>query len=206
MIATVQKTVAARFPLLRGKRVLVAASGGADSTALALALKDLGGEIVLAHVHHGIRGKSAAADARFVRALAKQLRVPFRLGRFDVPGLAKKSGESLEMAARRVRRDFLVATAKREKIRYVATGHTADDQAETVLLRIARGTSIAGLAGIPYVSKQSGVAFVRPLRDATRRQVVAFLNSRGQNWCEDETNISDFALRNRVRNEILPLL
>ena len=77
-----------------------------------------------------------------------------------------------------MRRDFLVATAKREKIRFVATGHTADDQAETVLLRIARGTSISGLAGIPYVSKQAGVAFVRPLRDATRKQIVEFLKTR----------------------------
>ena len=206
MISTVHQTVATRFPQIRGKRVLVAASGGADSTALALALKDLGCDIALAHVHHGIRGKSAAGDARFVRALAKKWGVPFFLGKFDVPAEAKKSGESLEMAARRVRRDFLVATAKREKIRFIATGHTADDQAETVLLRIARGTSITGLAGIPYISKQDGATFVRPLRDATRMQIVAFLKARKQPWREDKTNATDFALRNRVRHEILPLL
>ena len=206
MIPTVQKTVATRFPQLRGKRVLVAASGGADSTALALALKYLGCEIALAHVHHGLRGKAADADARFVTALAEKIGAPFFFGRFDVRAEAKKTGESLEMAARRVRRDFLVATARREKIRHVATGHTADDQAETVLLRIARGTSVAGLAGIPYVSKQGGIAFVRPLRDATRAQVVAFLKSRKQRWREDASNADDFALRNRVRHEILPLL
>ena len=206
MIPTVQKTVATRFPQLRGKRVLVAASGGADSTALALALKNLGCEIALAHVHHGLRGKAADADARFVAVLAEKIGAPFFLGRFDVRAEAKKTGESLEMAARRVRRDFLVATARREQIRFVATGHTADDQAETVLLRIARGTSVAGLAGIPYVSKQGGIAFVRPLRDATRAQVVAFLKSRKQRWREDASNAEDFALRNRVRHEILPLL
>ncbi|NCA81410.1 MAG: tRNA lysidine(34) synthetase TilS [Opitutae bacterium] len=206
VISTVRKTVATRFPHLRGKRVLVAASGGADSTALALALKDLGCDIALAHVHHGIRGKTAAADARFVAALAKKLGAPFFLGKFDVPAEAKKSGESLEMAARRVRRDFLAATAKREQIRFVATGHTADDQAETVLMRIARGTSISGLAGIPYVSKHGGATFVRPLRDAARAQIVAFLESRRQPWREDESNAEDFALRNRVRHEILPLL
>ncbi|MGD9611672.1 MAG: tRNA lysidine(34) synthetase TilS [Kiritimatiellia bacterium] len=206
MISTVQQTVATRFPQLRGKRVLVAASGGADSTALALALKDLGCEIALAHVHHGIRGKSADADARFAAALAKKLGAPFFLGTFAVPAEAKQRGESLEMAARRVRREFLVATARREKIRFVATGHTADDQAETVLMRIARGTSISGLAGIPYVSKQAGVAFVRPLRDATRAQIVEFLKRRRQPWREDESNAEDFAQRNRVRHEILPLL
>ena len=206
MISTVQKTVAARFPQLRGKRVLVAASGGADSTALALALQELGARIVLAHVHHGIRGRAAAADARFVAALAKKLGAPFVLGKFDVPAAARPAGESLEMAARRLRRDFLVATAKRRKIRFVATGHTADDQAETVLLRIARGTSVAGLAGIPHVARQAGVVFLRPLRDATRAQIIAFLKSRRQPWREDATNAADFALRNRVRHELLPLL
>ncbi len=206
MIPTVQKTVAARFPQIRGKRVLVAASGGADSTALALVLKELGCSIVLAHVHHGIRGQAADADARFVRALAQKLGAPFFLGTFAVPAAAKKTGESLEMAARRVRRDFLAATAQREKIRFVATGHTADDQAETVLMRIARGTSISGLAGIPYVSRHGGAAFVRPLRDATRAQIVAFLKHRRQRWREDASNADDFARRNRVRHEILPLL
>ena len=206
MIPTVRKTVAARFPELPGKRVLIAASGGADSTALALALQELGCDIVLAHVHHGIRGKSAAADARFVAALARKLGVPFVLGKFDVPAEARKTGESLEMAARRIRRGFLIAAAKRRKIRTIAVGHTADDQAETVLLRIARGTSITGLAGIPYSTQHGGAMFVRPLRDATRNQVVAFLKSRKQAWREDESNAAGFALRNRVRHEILPLL
>jgi len=206
VIPTVQKTAAARFPPLGGKRVLVAASGGADSTALALALQEIGARIVLAHVHHGIRGRAADADARFVAALAKKLGAPFVLGKFDVPAAARQTGESLEMAARRLRRDFLVATAKRGKIRFVATGHTADDQAETVLLRIARGTSVAGLAGIPHVARQAGVVFLRPLRDATRAQIIAFLKSRRQPWREDATNAADFALRNRVRHELLPLL
>ncbi len=206
MIPAVQKTVATRFPQIRGKRVLVAASGGADSTALALVLRELGCRPVLAHVHHGIRGKAADADARFVRALARKLGAPFFLGKFNVPAEAQKTGESLEMAARRLRRGFLVQTAKREKIRFIATGHTADDQAETVLLRIARGTSVAGLAGIPYAATQGGATFIRPLRDATRNQVVEFLKSRRQPWREDATNADDFALRNRVRHEILPLL
>jgi len=206
VIGTVQQTVAARFPPLRGRRVLVAASGGADSTALALALKRLGCNLVLAHVHHGIRGNTAAADVRFVRALARKLGAPFHLGKFDVPTAARQSGESLEMAARRIRRDFLLATARRERLRWIATGHTADDQAETILMRIVRGTSVAGLAGIPYASRGSSITFIRPLRDVTRAQVIEFLTARKQRWRSDETNADDFALRNRVRHEVIPLL
>jgi len=206
MMQTVQQTVATRFPRLRGKRVLVAASGGADSTALALALKEIGCEIALAHIHHGIRGKEATADARFVRTLAKKINVPFFLGKFNVPVEAKKSGDSLEMAARRIRRDFLRATARAEGFRYIATGHTADDQAETVLMRIVRGTSITGLAGIAHKSTRGGISTIRPLRDVNRAQVIAYLRSRRQSWREDASNAKDFAMRNRVRHEILPLL
>jgi len=206
MMQTVQQTVATRFPRLRGKRVLVAASGGADSTALALALKEFGCRIALAHIHHGIRGKDATADARFVCALAKKLEVPFFLGKFNVPAEAKKSGDSLEMAARRIRRDFLRTTAKAGGFRLIATGHTADDQAETVLMRIVRGTSISGLAGIAYKSTRGGLSTIRPLRDVTRAQVLAYLKDRHQPWREDKSNAEDFAMRNRVRHEIIPLL
>jgi len=206
VIQTVQQTAATRFPRLSGKRVLVAASGGADSTALALVLKALGCEIALAHVNHGIRGKEAAADARFVRVLAKKLNAPFFLGKFNVPAEAKGNKESLEMAARRVRREFLSATAKAEGFRYLATGHTADDQAETVLMRIVRGTSITGLAGIAYSTKRGNLTTVRPLRDVTRKQVISYLKQHKQPWREDKSNAEDFAMRNRVRHEILPLL
>jgi tRNA(Ile)-lysidine synthase len=206
VIQTVQQTVATRFPRLRGKRVLVAASGGADSTALALALQEMGCEIALAHVHHGIRGKEATADVRFVRALAKKRQVPFFSGKFNVPAEAQKSGDSLEMAARRLRREFLRTTAKAEGFRFIATGHTADDQAETVLMRIVRGTSITGLAGISYSAKRGGLTTIRPLRDVTRKQVIAYLNQHKQTWREDASNADDFAMRNRVRHELLPLL
>ena len=205
MLATVQNTLATRLPPLRGKRVLVAVSGGADSVALTLALHQLGVKLVLAHVNHGIRGRAAAADARFVAALARRLGLPLVTGKFSVPQ-ERRPGESLEMAARRIRRDFLLRTAQRRNLHLIATGHTADDQAETLLLRIARGTSVSGLAGIRHSTRHGNITFIRPLRDATRQQVEAFLRQQKQRWREDATNTDDFALRNRVRHEILPLL
>ncbi len=205
MLATVRNTMATRLPPLRGQRVLVAISGGADSVALTLALHHLGVKLVLAHVNHGIRGRAAAADARFVAALARRLALPLVTGKFSVPQ-ERHPGESLEMAARRIRRDFLLQTARRRNLRLIATGHTADDQAETILLRIARGTSVAGLAGIRHVAPHGPITFIRPLRDTTRRQVETFLRQQNQRWREDATNTDAFALRNRVRHEILPLL
>ncbi|MDR0993973.1 MAG: tRNA lysidine(34) synthetase TilS [Verrucomicrobiota bacterium] len=204
--ATVRQTVKKHFPALAGKRVLAAVSGGADSMALAWVLKELGVNLSIAHIHHGIRGRRADADARFVRALAAKWEVPFYSARFDVPSEAAAAGESLEMAGRRLRHGFLLETARAKEIPYLATGHTADDQAETVLLRVVRGTSITGLAGIAYQREQQAVTWIRPLRDVRRTQVEAYLKAKKQKWREDETNAEDFALRNRVRNEILPLL
>ena len=206
MIPTVQKTIAARCPRMRGRRILVAVSGGADSVALAHVLHHLGYSLAFAHLNHGIRGRAADGDARFVANLAQKLGVPFYCAKEDVPAAAKASGESLEMAARRLRRQFLLNTARRHRFRYIAVGHNADDQAETVLMRIVRGTSVAGLAGIPYMVAQDGLFFVRPLRDCTRAQIVAYLKRNRQRWRLDATNADDFSQRNRVRNEILPLL
>ncbi len=206
MLLTAYKTIDAHMPGLEGTPVLAAVSGGADSVALALMLHGLGANLSIAHVHHGIRSVDADADARFVRRLARRLDVPFHFGKFDVPADAQAAGESLEMAARRIRRDFLLETASRAGIPYVATGHTADDQAETILLRIIRGTSITGLAGIAYCAKYKGVHWIRPLRDVTRQQILGYLKEQHQAWCEDATNADDFAMRNRIRNEVLPLL
>ena len=206
MIPTVQKTIATRCPRMRGRRILVAASGGADSTALAYILHHLGYPLALAHLHHGIRGRPADGDARFAANLANKLGVPLYSAKEDVPSAAKASGESLEMAARRLRRQFLLTTARRHRFRYIAVGHNADDQAETVLMRIIRGTSVTGLVGIPYLVEQDGLFFVRPLRDCTRAQIIAYLKKNRFRWREDATNADDFSQRNRVRHEILPLL
>lgn len=185
--------------------ILVACSGGADSVALARLLHEGGSKIELAHVHHGIRGRFADADARFVERLGAKLGVPFHLARVDVPKEAQKSGDSLEMAARRLRRAALQKIARRRKIRLIATGHNADDQVETLLFRIFKGTSIHGLAGIPeFWTDEQEISWIRPLLTVPRAKIIQFLNEIHQKWREDRTNADDFALRNRIRHEILP--
>lgn len=210
MLRQLQNTVRKHGLFSPGQHVLVAVSGGADSVALLWMLweqrQELGIRLTVAHLNHGIRGRSAADDAQFVRQLARRLRVPVVIGHARVPALARKEGISLEMAARRARYDFLVRAAARVRATVVATAHTADDQAETVLLKLVRGAGPKGLAGISYKATRQGVRIVRPMLDLTRTEIVAFLRERGEAWREDETNEDESFQRNRVRHRILPIL
>lgn len=195
------------FPVA-GRRILAAVSGGADSTALALGLRAAGADLAIAHAHHGMRGEEADGDAEAVRRLAERLGVPFFCGKLRVPE-RRRAGESPEMAARRLRKAFLAATASREGYGWVATGHTADDQAETLLMRLARGTSPAGLAGMRVLSadpRHPGLSWVRPLLRTTHREAVAYLEACGETWREDSTNRDETIPRNRVRRRLLPAL
>jgi tRNA(Ile)-lysidine synthase len=197
--------------LLRpGEGVVVAVSGGADSMALLLALaalsERLGIRLVVAHLDHGIRGTVGRADAAFVRAAARRLGLPYVLGRTNVSLSARRQGLSLEMAGRKARYDFLFRAARVRGCQAVATAHTADDQAETVLLRLLRGAGPRGLSGIPRISIQKNIRLIRPLLDLTRQDVEAFLRHRGATWREDASNRDLTIPRNRLRHEILPLL
>ena len=162
--------------------------------------------VVAAHLNHGIRGRKADADARFVRHLAMRLGVKFIGGEVDVPALARRRRVSLEMAAREARYAFFVRAAHRAGADSIVTAHTADDQAETLLLKLARGTGMRGLGGIAPVSCFEGVCVVRPLLGITRERIESYLGQHHQAWREDHTNRDTRFLRNRVRHEILPLL
>lgn len=194
----------------RGSRVLVGVSGGADSTALLHLLCCLAPRLKLtlaiAHLHHGIRGRAADEDARWVRKLGRQLGLRTIVGRADVPGLARRAGISIEMAARQARNTFFLSAARRARCDTLALAHTADDQAETVLMRLARGAGSEGLRGIARSRVVEGLRRVRPLRDVRRAELEAWLCRRGIGWREDETNRDISILRNRVRHRILPLL
>ena len=200
-----------RFAMARcGDTVLVAVSGGADSVALLHSLwqlrKKLGIRLAAAHLHHGIRGAAADADAVFVRRLAHKLGVPCVIEHAAVPQQARAAGISLEMAARTARYAFFRRAAKKLGAAAVAVAHTADDQAETVLLRLARGAGPQGLGGMEPVSRRGGLKIIRPLLSVTRAEIITFLKQNRQRWREDASNRDTHFLRNRVRHEILPLL
>lgn len=190
--------------------VLVAVSGGPDSVALLRALLQLktsgNGRLLVAYYHHGLRAE-ADQEERFVRQLASQLQLPCHVGHGDVAGLAARQGDGLEAAARHSRYQFLQSVAEQQAARYLVTGHTADDNVETILHRILRGTGVAGLAGIRRVRQLSpAVSLLRPLLTFRRGQVVDYLCDIGQDSCQDDSNFDTRLTRNRIRHELLPLL
>ncbi len=195
-----------RSPELRGPGV-IAVSGGADSVALLRCLAEYVRPLVVAHLNHRLRGVDSDADEQFVRELAHSLNLDFRSIAIDVKEAAVLRGDNLEDTARRMRYDWLAHVARETGASWIATGHNADDQAETVLHRLIRGAGIQGLRGIaPQRELMPGVLVVRPLLQITRAEVVAYLNELGQTWREDVTNRDPTFTRNRIRHELLPVL
>jgi len=167
---------------------------------------ELGLVLHVAHLHHGLRGAEADGDQKFVRALASEFDLPFHQARVDVVAEAEKAGESIEEAARRLRYQWFRKLLTEVPLDAIATAHTQDDQAETVCAKFLRGAWTEGLSGIhPVVTFPEG-RIVRPLLQASRPDVEAYLNALGQAWREDSTNRDDAFTRNRIRHELLPLL
>ena len=197
--------------VLRSAPLCVAVSGGADSVALLHALVRLrawlGAKppygLAAAHFHHGIRGAEADADEAFVADLCASLGVPLRVGRGDAPAESARTGESLEMAARRLRHGFFRDVCGGAAI---ATGHTLDDQAELFFLRLKRGASARGLSGMRPSEPAAGTspARVRPLLRVRHAALADWLRAEGLAWREDATNAADDADRNRIRHRVVP--
>jgi tRNA(Ile)-lysidine synthase len=197
-----------------GDRVAVAVSGGADSVALLRALLELRAELgivlAVAHFNHGLRGEQSDADEAFVADLAKQHELEFFAGHANVRDHAAARKLSIETAARELRYQWLGQLARDHRFDCIATAHTRDDQAETVLLKFLRGAGTRGLAGIypalTAVNDDEDARIVRPLLRVGRDEVEAYLSALDQGWREDETNLDRRFQRNRVRHELLPLL
>jgi tRNA(Ile)-lysidine synthase len=219
-VADLVQRVRARVHCLEeySRGVVAAVSGGADSVALLHALiasRDPAAPfpLILAHLNHQLRGAESDADEAFTADLHHRLvsagvpAVALRLGRIDVAAQARAEGANLEATARRVRYHWLADAAREAGARWIATGHTADDQAETVLHRLLRGTGLQGLRGIAARRElEAGVGVVRPLLQTTRSEIIAYLCQLNQPFREDSTNRDLAFTRNRIRLELLPYL
>ena len=186
----------------RDARVLCAVSGGADSMCLLHLVWSQGYDVTAAHFEHGIRGEEALRDAAFVEAWCSGHGIPFILEHGDVPGFAAENGLSLEEAARELRYAFLLKTADRVGADYILTAHSLDDNAETVLFNLVRGSGTLGLCGIP----QSRGKLLRPLLQVSRAEIEAYLKENAVPHVEDSSNQSDDYTRNLIRHRIMPLL
>lgn len=191
--------------------VLLAVSGGADSVALLRAMATLKrrgpGRLYAAHLNHQLRGADSEADEAFVVHLCSTLKIHCEVGHVSADRLTAAPGDGLEAAARQVRYEFLRQTAERLGARYIVTAHTADDQAETILHRILRGTGLTGLAGMPRARVLSpACTLIRPLLGIRRTELLGYLADLRQPFRSDLSNDDRRFTRNRIRHELLPKL
>lgn len=202
----VRRALRAAPALERGDTLLVAVSGGADSVALLYALHSLahehGLQLHAAHLHHGLRGREADADRAHVAALCERLAVPFSTARIAGETRMRARGLSGEAGLRTLRREWLARVAKRVNARAIASAHTADDQLETLLLRLARGTGLTGAAGMRAWRGR----WWKPLLEATRADLEADLTQAGIAWRDDASNATRDHTRNRIRHDVVPAL
>jgi tRNA(Ile)-lysidine synthase len=204
--ARVLETVLGHAMICSGDRIGIGVSGGADSVALLRLLAELRGplgvRLFVLHFHHQLRGAAADADEMFVAGVAREFRLDFLSDRADVAGEARRHSWNLEDAARRLRYQFFASVAASHGLDRVAVAHTANDQAETVLAHIFRGTGPAGLAGIYPVAGR----IIRPLLDIERHELRDYLLRLNQSWREDASNQDTSRTRARIRHKLLPFL
>jgi tRNA(Ile)-lysidine synthase len=199
--------------LNKGESILVGVSGGADSIALCLILKEISERfnqkwrIALAHLNHGIRGCEALRDEKFVKVFARRHKFTLYTKRISIPSMTK--GKSFEALARRERYNFLESIACKKRVTKVAVAHNLGDQAETLLMRILEGTGLRGLRGILSarpIHTGSKITLIRPLLPLERNEIITYLKAKKELYCVDSTNLSRQITRNKIRLELLPLL
>ncbi len=194
--------------IARNDRILVALSGGPDSQALLKLLlivrKRLGLTLWAAHLNHALRGSASDKDEAFVREVCRREHVPFFSKKADARAFARKRGLSLEEGARELRYAFLLGLARRLKASKLATAHTLDDQAETVLMRIIRGAGLRGLGAIPPRRSEKGTEIIRPLLGIPKQDLTDFLTRQKWRYRKDASNRDPSFLRNRIRLGLIP--
>ncbi len=207
MLSQVERAIKEFSLLPKNKVILAGVSGGPDSLALLFVLyslrKKLGLKLCIAHLDHMLRTDSAK-DAKFVEQVARKLKLPFICGSVNLRKIAKKG--SLEEKARKARLEFLFKAAKKFKTKTIALGHNLDDQAETVLMRILRGTGLYGLSAILPKRNIRGFELIRPLIKVRRKEIEAYLKRKKIAPLRDPSNKEDIYFRNRIRNKLIPFL
>ncbi len=209
-IDKVESTIKKYGMLEKGDRVLVGLSGGPDSVTLLSALFSLkdkyGVDIYVAHLDHGFRGEESAADSRFCEELTEKMGLEIICEQIDVPRIAKEKGISPEEAARFERYDFFKRVCGEKGIKKIAVGHNKDDQAETVIMRLVRGSGMAGLSGMNPLKVMQGFKIIRPLIEISRREIEEFLKAGKLNCRRDSSNAKTIFTRNKVRRDLIPYL
>lgn len=205
--ATVLETITEYNMLEKGDKVLAAVSGGADSVCMLHILnrlkKDLGFSLACAHVNHGLRGEAADRDEAFVKDLCEKAEIPFYSQKFDVAAIAAEQKLTIEEAGRYVRYKFFDELKEKHGFCKIATAHNKNDNAETVLMRIIRGTGIDGLSGIEY-RREDGV--IRPVLNLSRKEIEEYCKEYSLGFCTDATNADNDYTRNKIRNLLIPYI
>ncbi|WP_437395305.1 tRNA lysidine(34) synthetase TilS [Flagellimonas lutimaris] len=202
MFPKFKEHISNKMPFLKGKKLLLAYSGGVDSVVLAHLSAAANLDIALAHCNFNLRGEESDGDENFVRELATELGVQVYVKSFDTKQYAEIHRGSVQMAARELRYQWFDELLKTKGFDYVLTAHHADDSLETFLINLSRGTGIDGLSGIPEVNEK----VVRPLLPFSQEEILGYANSENIKWREDSSNASSKYLRNKIRHQIVPIL
>lgn len=202
MLETFENHINKKFPFLKEKKLLIAISGGVDSVVLTHLLQQLNYTIHLAHCNFQLRGKQSDLDENFIKQLAKELNIDVFSTRFETTDYSKKNKLSTQIAARQLRYDWFNKLVTEHNFDYILTAHHADDNLETFLINLTRGTGLDGLTGIPEVNRN----IVRPFLPFSRKEIHQYALNNDIKWREDASNSETKYLRNKIRHQILPVL
>jgi len=201
LISRFQDHMQQSFSFLKGKKLLVASSGGIDSMVLTDLLFKLDYQITIAHCNFHLRGKESDLDEAFVIQTAKNLKKPYHIISFDTKKYAQENNISIQMAARDLRYDWFEELLQNQDLDYLLTAHHADDNLETFLINFSRGTGLDGLTGIPAINNKT----IRPLLPFSRKEIEQYAKEKSITWREDQSNKETKYLRNKLRHDIIPL-
>ncbi|WPR70989.1 tRNA lysidine(34) synthetase TilS [Flavobacterium sp. NG2] len=202
MLKKIKLHLEQRLSFLKGKKLLLATSGGLDSMVMLHVFQQLGYEIAIAHCNFQLRGLESFGDQSFIQEYAQEYQIPIYVTQFDTTAFAKDYKLSTQVAARELRYNWFYELLGTENYDYILTAHHADDNLETFLINLSRGTGLDGLTGIPEQNNE----IIRPFLTVSREDILAFAKENNINWREDSSNASDKYLRNKIRHDLVPLL